>query len=174
VTEPASEAEARDPGRADRTDQRPDATGARGHVLDGAVGLAPEHSRLARLDVHAGERAPDVAVLDARDPDGTARESHAERPSRHIRPATRTGSTGRLLLAPGCGGSHAFVGHEVEDRTVLATGRDEAAPAQPGEMVRYAGDRDVEAGRDLTDRQVTLRIEELEDPESCRGRQPRP
>jgi hypothetical protein len=35
-------------------------------------------------------------------------------------------------------------------------------------MVRYAGDRDVEAGRDLTDRQVTLRIEELEDPESCR------
>jgi hypothetical protein len=35
-------------------------------------------------------------------------------------------------------------------------------------MVRYAGDRDVEAGRDLTDRQVTLRIEELEDPESSR------
>lgn len=46
---------------------------------------------------------------------------------------------------------HAFVGDAVENRSVLAAGRDEATPAQAREMVGDACDRDVETVRELTD-----------------------
>ena len=75
----AVEAEAGDLGAAGGADQRPDAAGAGGDILDGAVGLAPNDAYLAGAGVDAAERSPDVAVLDAGDPGGAAGERDAER-----------------------------------------------------------------------------------------------
>ncbi|HET8893585.1 MAG TPA: hypothetical protein VFM96_05770 [Gaiellaceae bacterium] len=62
----------------------------------------------------------------------------------------------------------ALVSDPVEDGAVLAPRLDEAAPTQTGEMVGDLGLRLIEPLDQLTDRELTLVAEQLEDPDTGR------
>ena len=66
----------------------------------------------------------------------------------------------------------ALVGDPVVDRAVLAPCRDEAAPAQPGEVVRDLRLRLAEPVNELADRQLALVAQQFEDANAGRVAQP--
>jgi hypothetical protein len=63
---------------------------------------------------------------------------------------------------------HTFVGDPVVDGPVLPASLDEATPAQAGEVIGHLGLRDPEPFGELTDRELTLLLQQLQDPQARR------
>lgn len=63
---------------------------------------------------------------------------------------------------------HAFVGDPVVDGAVLLACLDEAAPAQAGEVIGHLGLRDPEPFDELTDRELAVLLQQIQDPQPRR------
>ena len=63
---------------------------------------------------------------------------------------------------------HSPIGDPVEHQPALPARRDEAAPAQAGEMIGHLRLRQPEPLHERADRQLALALQELEDPQPAR------